>query len=246
MSTSARKAGKAAAPLKEAILAVYHPLDGDPVHIPQEGLFLGVSDEPMPRMPVLYPASICFLAQGSKKVHLGSLECEYDSGHFLLSRFNVTAEAEAPTADKRNPLVGLGLELNMPRLGQVIAELGPGAIEEADGRERPALTSHEMDDELVSVLVRVVLAAGNDTEWRILSEGLLRELYYRLVLGPAGPLLRERAASVGNTSQVAAAIGFIERKLTDLDVVELPPRVEMARVAVPIHGHRVIADDQPA
>lgn len=215
MRIGSRKASKVVAPLKDAILAVYDPPEGEGVHVQQDGIFLGVSEEPMPRTPILYPASICFLAQGSKTVHMGSLQCSYDPGRFLLSRFNVTAESEAPAVTKRNPLVGLGIELDMPRLGQVVAEIGPGPVEGAGVGERPALTSHEIDDALTSILERVVLAAGNDTEWRVLSEGLLRELYYRLVLGSAGPLLRERAASVGNTSQVAAAIGFIERNLTE-------------------------------
>ena len=207
---------KSITPLKKAILGAFAPSEYNRVHIPQDGLFLGVQTEPFPRTPVLYEASICFLAQGSKHVHLGSFECAYDPGTFLLSRFHVTAESAAPEASRRHPLVGLGIALDMPRLGQVIAEIGPGPVSSSDAGEQPALTSHPMDGTLVDILVRVVNAARDAVEWRVLSEGLLRELYYRLVLGPAGPLLRERAASVGSTSQVAAAIDYIERNLTDV------------------------------
>lgn len=45
--------------------------------------------------PARYPCSICFLAQGSKTVYLGSMECHYDPGYFLLSRYNVVAESSS-------------------------------------------------------------------------------------------------------------------------------------------------------
>lgn len=206
---------KTTAALKKAILAHFGSMAADNVLTPREGLLLGVRTEPFPRTPVLYEASVCFLAQGSKAVHLGPHECSYDSGHFLLSRFNVTAESSASGISKRRPLVGMAIDLNMARLGQVVAEVGPGPVENAEG-DKPALTSHPMGDALLDVLERFVETARNEVAWRVLSEGLLRELYYQLVRGPAGPLLRERAANVGNSRQVAAAIDYINRNLTDV------------------------------
>lgn len=207
--------GKAVPALKEAILAAFPAVGTEYVHAPQGGLYLGVQREPYPRTPSLYPGSICFLAQGSKAVYLGSFQCNYDPGHFLLSRYNVVADSASPDASPRKPLVGMAIDLSLTRLGQVIAEIGPEPIEGSELAEQPALTTHPMDQALVDVLVRVVDASRDDTEWRVLSEGLLRELYFRLVRGPAAPLLRARAASVGSGSQVAAAIEYIQRNLTD-------------------------------
>lgn len=148
-------------------------------------------------------------------MYLGPVKRSYDPGTFLISRYNVTADSSCKTASKRKPLVGMAIDLSMPRLGQVIAEIGPAPPHHSATPEQPALTTHAMERTLVDVLVRVVETSQDDTEWRVLSEGRLRELYLRLVLGPAGPLLRERAASVGSSSQVAVAIRYIERNLTN-------------------------------
>lgn len=109
----------------------------------------------------------------------------------------------------------MAIDLNLTRLSQVVAEVGPAPFDNSSDPEHPALITHRMDRALTDVLVRVLDASQDDTAWRVLSEGLLRELYFRLIQGPAGPSLRERVASVGSSRQVAAAIGYIERNVTN-------------------------------
>ena len=50
---------------------------------PIEGLQLIRVTEPVPTVPVIYPASLCVLVQGQKRVYLGGEALTYGNNSFL-------------------------------------------------------------------------------------------------------------------------------------------------------------------
>lgn len=178
------------------------------------GLLLGRIEAPMGPTAVVYPGAVCLVAQGSKRVRFGGEEKRYGDGRFLLSAMDLPAESEILDASPSHPLLSLVLTLDMGRLATVAAELRD--VVHLDGARPPApLGSHPVDEPLAASLVRLVRAATVDLEWSFLSEGLQREVYYRLLTGPGAGALLTRLQSAGAVDQVTRAIEFIKMHLTE-------------------------------
>lgn len=97
---------------------------------------------------------------------------------------------------------------------------GPDEVE--PGGPADALSSHPLEPAIAIAMTRLIQISSDERDWRILGEAALREVYYRLLLGSAGPLLRARLGHSGALPQVARAIRFIEENLADpMDVTQL-------------------------
>lgn len=182
------------------------------------GLTIARVTEPIPRIAAVYPTVICFLAQGCKVAHVGDRAWRYDAGQFLLSTMSVPADTEVVDATPEKPMLSLVLNLDLRRLGRVVNEVGechPTAIRQ---QAQTAVAAFPFEPLLADAVYRLARTATRDEEWCVLGEGALDEVYYRLVSGESGGLLRERLAR-GGLDQIGRAISFIEDNLTKpLDV----------------------------
>jgi len=188
---------------------------GETITEVRPGIILGRSDEPHPRTPAVYPMSACFLAQGAKRVHAGGRTWDYDPGHFLLTRTDATADSEILEASPTHPILGMVVRLDPRRLAAAAANMGSDAPLPEEPGAHAAISSHPIDAELTDVTTRMVRASARDSEWRALEHGLHAELYYRLLCGPAGPLLRARISNSTVIEQVSRAANYIREHLAD-------------------------------
>lgn len=192
------------------------------------GLLIARVDKPIPPRAGVYPTAICLIAQGSKVAHVGERAHVYDEGHFLLSTMSMPANSEVVGATPDKPLLSLVLDLDLRRLGRVVAEVhdpNPGNTSEL---HKTALAAFPIDPLLADAVYRLVRTATDDDEWRVLGEGALDEVYYRLVTGASGGLLRERLAR-GGLDNVGRAIRYIEDHLTEsLDIKTVARAVGMS------------------
>lgn len=184
------------------------------------GISFGRLESPLPRTAVVYPAALCIVARGSKHVRVGGRMCTYDEGSFLLSAMDLPAEVEVSSASREVPMLSLLVSLDMSRVATLATELRD--VVPVDTEAVPVIGTHRLDEPLAMAVLRLVRATSSDTEWAVLSDGLLRELYYRLMTGPAAGALLTRLRSAGSAEQVARAIEFIKVHLTEpLDVETL-------------------------
>lgn len=178
------------------------------------------ASEPLASTPVLFHAALCVLVQGAKRASVGGRQYRYEAGSYLLSALSLLADSEVLEATPEQPLLGIVLDLDLRLLARLMVELDDGHPPASPPRVESALVAHSIDAPLASALARLAAVATHDTQWRLLADGLLREVYYHLLVGPAGDLLRERVARAGNLERIAQAIDFIERNLTSSIEVE--------------------------
>ena len=170
--------------------------------------------------PNLYDPTLCILAQGAKRVHLDSKATQlYDPGHYLLSTMTVPARAEVVEASPGKPLLALVIDLDIQMLSQLVVEVGED-IPCGRGSPGPALVTAPIDPLFARTLLRLLQVAESDADWRILSSGLLRELHYLVLCGPAGSVLRDRVERHGSMERVARAVRFIEEHFSESLKVE--------------------------
>ena len=197
-----------------------HMGTGSSVEVIRPGLVFGRIEKQLPRIPALYRCALCVVAQGSKRVHVGEHVYTYDPTHYLVCTLTVPAESEI-FVDQQRPLLSMVLELDMRRIGKLIADTVDD-LEPTPMGASGAMCDAAVDRPMARALLRLAEAAQNDAEWRVLGKGAMREVDYRALTGPAGHMLRERVARIGTIEPVARAVQFIEEHLAEpLDVTTI-------------------------
>lgn len=183
------------------------------------GLQLWRITDQVPPSPSVYGPTLCILAQGQKRVHLDGRCFVYDPSKYVVSTIAVPTRYTVAEASPLKPLLGVLIELDLRLISELVLELGDN-VEPGAPNDGSALGVHPMERAFARAAVRVVEVASSDTEWSILSSGLLREIHFHALRGPAGPLLRDRIEKNGNLERVARAVHYIEENFAEALTVE--------------------------
>ncbi|MCA0978167.1 AraC family transcriptional regulator [Qipengyuania flava] len=171
--------------------------------IPQLSLFR--ADEPTEPLPAVYEASLCLIAQGSKRVSLSEQSLTYDAQHYLLVSLDLPLIGHVTQASPDAPYLCAKIDINQSVLADLIMEEG----ERAPKADLPALAVYRSDDDLVDAACRLVRLLDRPHEIPALSPLIEREILYRLLTGPHGPTLRYMAVADSHLNQVSRAISTI-------------------------------------
>ena len=181
-------------------------------HIPVEGmcrtaaprLSLFRADRPTVRMPAVYEASICLIAQGAKHVTLGEQGVTYDAAHYLLVSVDLPLVGHVTQASTDAPYLCCKIDFDLAALADLVM-----AMPDAREAEPPVLASHPVEPELVDAATRLVRLLDQPAAIPALAPLIEREILYRLLSGPHGAVLRHMAAPDTRLAQVARAIATI-------------------------------------
>lgn len=175
-----------------------------------EGLTLYRSCMAIPRIPVVYQPSICVVAQGRKQLYFGDQIRSYDTDHYLISSLTLPAEAEILDVEPDRPYLGLSLAIDSYMVSQLILEMDrldahPGGTESPDIILAGALT-----DRLEDCFTRLVESVDHEMDRVILAPGLKREIFYEVLKGSQGHLLRNCISNHAGANRIAPVVHFIE------------------------------------
>ena len=171
--------------------------------IPQLSLFR--ADEPTQPLPAVYEASLCLIAQGSKRVSLSDQSLTYDAQHYLLVSLDLPLIGHVTQASPDAPYLCAKIDINQSVLADLIMEEG----ERVPKADLPALAVYRSDDDLVDAACRLVRLLDRPQEIPALAPLIEREILYRLLTGPHGPTLRYMAVADSHLNQVSRAISTI-------------------------------------
>ncbi|MCB9741634.1 MAG: AraC family transcriptional regulator [Alphaproteobacteria bacterium] len=161
---------------------------------PIEGLQLIRVTRSLPTVPAIYPASLCFLVDGQKRVYLGGEVLTYGEGSLLCCTMPLPVEAEVPEASPKRPVLGLLLSLSTQSMMEtVVAAEATGELPALteDSESTPGLVVSPWEDALVDALARLVELLDDPCARRVLAPSRLREVYFALLRGEAGQALRQ-------------------------------------------------------
>lgn len=187
------------------------------------------ADEPIRRTAACYEPALCLVAQGRKIAWLDEDQpVPYDPLHYLVVALPMPIDAEILDASPQKPFLAARVRLDRALMADVIAALDEGASEGVapDDDPDPALATSPMDVALLDSVLRLMRAAQDERERRVLLEPLQREMLFRLALGPQGAMLRRLAFGSSSGNGVARAIRHVEEHFA-----EAPSVAQLARVA---------------
>lgn len=192
------------------------------------------SNRPLSRTPVLYDPGIVIVCQGRKRGYFGDQLYLYDERHYLAVSVPVPFSMETDASDER-PLLALYLHLDFA----LAAELAERIDRERVAKRAPAprsMMSTPMDDAMQASVLRFLEAMHQPLEAAVLGAGLLRELYFRVLTGAQGSVLREALAMRGQFGQIGRSLRLIHASYAQpLDVKQL---ADAAGMSIPsFHSH---------
>lgn len=183
--------------------------------------------------PAIYEPAIIAIVSGGKEAILDGQHYHYDHQHYLCCSLSMPVEAGSPHASEHNPLLGVYISLDtqvmteltiaMERHQCVLTSPQPSQLP-------PGFTLSSWDDNFSDGLLRLLQLIDNDSDRAILAESRLRELYYAVLKGQAGPSAR-RAFGVGN--DIARAIEHLTNNIDQpINIETLASQVGMSRAVL--------------
>jgi AraC-like DNA-binding protein len=178
-------------------------------------------------VPVLYKPGAVFVLQGRKR---GLLEGEvylYDEEHYLAVSVPVPFRMES-VASAGHPLLAVYVEFDMQLAAEIASEIGVRRSEPTAGRMR-SLVSSRMEPGIEGVLLRLLRALRDPVELAVLGPGILRELHYRVLVGPQGGAMISALQQRGRAGKIVQSLARLrETYRSEISVAALASEAGMS------------------
>ncbi|TCL64105.1 AraC family transcriptional regulator [Rhizobium sp. BK251] len=184
-------------------------------------------------IPVLYKPGAVFVLQGSKQ---GILEGEiylYDEEHYLAVSIPVPFRMES-TASPERPLLAVYVEFDMQMAAEIAMQVEKhGKLASAKPR---GLVSSRMAADIEDVLLRLLMAVRSPVEVAVLGAGILRELHYRVLVGPQGGAMTAALQQKGTAGRVVQSLAWLRENYgSEIAIADLARDVGMSVPSYHVH-----------
>ena len=217
---------------KLAQLIMRHAPETGMCGTPMRRLSLIRTNEPSAPVPAVYEASLCLIAQGAKRVSLGEHSVVYDASRYLLVSVDLPLVGHVIEASPQMPYLCCKIDLDLAALADLLVdERGT-----APRHDLPVLAVYPGDPDLIDAACRLVGLLDRPHDIAVLAPLVEREILYRLLTGPHGPLLRHMTSADSRLNQINRAIATIRKGFqTQLRIDEIAASAGMSPSS--LHQH---------
>lgn len=194
---------------------------------PIEGVRLVRRNNPTEFLRCFYYPTCIFVLQGKKHMLYGSSNLVYGKGQYVVSCTDIPVSSRVIEASSEEPFVVLILEFDSNLISNLILETKMQGSVEPDAK---CLAIADTDDMLLDAFYRLAQLIEKPTaEQDILSSMIIKEIYYRLLIGPLGNQLRMINTKGTRSNQIAQAIMFLKENFSEkLSIDDIAEHVNMA------------------
>jgi AraC-like DNA-binding protein len=182
----------------------------------------------------LYEPSLSLVVQGRKRVVLGPETFEYDAGYFILTSVDLPTIAQVLDGSEAYPFLSLILKLDLATVQEVSGEIDVHGIRA--GGAGSGMTIGSVTAELLDAIVRLAALADKPRDLPIMGRLVMREVVYRLLVGPAGAQLRRIATLGTQCNRIAAVIAWLREHYAE--PLRIETLAEMGTMGVSTLHHR--------
>ncbi|MDK4705174.1 AraC family transcriptional regulator [Rhizobium sp. CNPSo 4062] len=173
-----------------------------------QGLTLYRVDQPTLPTDAVYSPRLCMVLQGKKTIRLAERVFSVDSSQYFIATVNLPVSARIEQADPASPHLALSFELEREEIAKLLAE-APVA-HAADPRDHTGIAVSQQTPEIVSAALRLVSCLDAPDDIEMMAKLAKLELYYRLLRGELGPMLRQLATYGTNLAQIGRVTDWIK------------------------------------
>lgn len=174
-------------------------------------------------------ASLTIVAQGCKELTFGRDAYRFDDAHYILTAVALPVTSKIIVASQDRPFLGLWLDFDPLIVRELTTSLEEKCAEEAAYPMR-GVFMNQASDKVLSAALRLSELFATPEDALVLGPLVIKELYFHLLRGPHGPVIRKFLRTESKTHQISQAIHRINTELReDVDVVTLADSVNMSR-----------------
>lgn len=170
------------------------------------GLLLGRQRAPTDPIALVVGPSLCIVAQGAKEVFLAGEKYRYDPVHALLVSVDLPISVRVAEASPAWPCLAVRVCLDLSVVGALLPDCpddpppGPSGL---------GLDVSPVEPQLLDAVARLVALLDSPRTLRPLAPLVLREITYRVLIGPQGARLRQIAAAGAPAQRIADAVRWL-------------------------------------
>ncbi len=175
----------------------------------------------------VYEPTLGIVVQGKKEALLGEETYCYGAGQYLVVSVDLPLGGFVLEATPDEPYLGFKLNLDPAQLCDIIAQTQPNR----NNRENSVrgLFISDADATLIDCAIRLTRLLDTPQDIPFLAPMIIREIYYRLLMGEQGEAVRQIATSGSNMQRIADAIAQIKANFTKpLRIEDLAEQANMS------------------
>ena len=176
--------------------------------------------------PNFYQPVIIVVAQGKKLARIGAEEYRYGENACFVAGVDMPVTSCVMEASEEKPYLSMSLNLDTGLVADLASKVPPQAY--GDNAPRGAAIL-DVTPDLLDAFLRLVELAEKPEQVPVMEEIILREIHYRLLLGPFGGVLRTLNTFGSQGNQITRAISWLKENYKEsLHVEDLAGRSNMA------------------
>jgi AraC-like DNA-binding protein len=186
----------------------------------------------------VYQPILAIVVQGQKEVLLDEQRYQYGAGQYLVVSVDLPLSSFVAQATPNKPYLGLKLNLDPMQLCDLVAQMS-SSLGKKENSVR-GISVSKVDAEAIECALRLVKLLDTPQHIPMLAPLIIRELYYRLLIGEQGEAVRQIATSGSNMQRIARAIKLIEAEFAQpMRIEDLARRVSMSTSSFHQHFKQV-------
>ena len=188
---------------------------------------------PAAAMPGVSEPLLAIVVQGQKELCLNEETFRYGVAQYLVLSVDLPVSAYVSEATPTQPYLGFKLKLDPAQLCEIIAHTQP-CISQKEPVKGCFVSNAEPS--LIDCVLRLTKLLDTPQDVSFLVPMIIREIYYRLLMGEQSEAVRQIATAGSNMQRIAEVIKDIRAELTKpLRIEDLAEQVNMS--ASSFHRH---------
>jgi len=192
-----------------------------------KGLLLSRRDKPDQVENCFYKPSVGVILQGAKRAVVGSEEYCYGENQCLVAGVDMPSSFCVTQVSPEKPFLAVGLDLDRYLIARLATEISlPSGYEKSYHK---GVSVDDVDLHVLEAFLRLVDLLEKPGQIPVLAPMIIREIHYRLLIGPQGKHLLKISTIGTQSNQIAQAITWMTQNYKkSLQVDKIARMVNMA------------------
>lgn len=209
-----------------------HAIQEGPTYSPTRTFGILKQSQPHPIQPEAHIPAIVAVGQGSKYCVVAEQRYNYSAGSLLGILLPVPLRSEIIEASPEKPFLAMAVLVDMGRLANMLYKIEQvdSEIFESQITNPSSIFSVSLTEKLVEPFIRLLKIMDHPRDAALLSESIIDEIYYRMLVDERGSELRVLLQQRGEIQRISKAVDYIQKNINQSVSVEgLADMVHMSR-----------------
>ncbi|OSQ39045.1 hypothetical protein TMES_08365 [Thalassospira mesophila] len=173
-----------------------------------DGVMVMRETRPTGLLHMIYRPVLCLVLQGAKQVSVGGQISQFHALQSLVVSVDLPVIGRVTDATPDAPFLAMSIDIDLAEIRDLLSEIEKdGATGTATGKNGPgALYIEDVDEAMLDCAGRILQLLNRPHAIGVLYPLIRREIYFWLLSGPHGHVLRRLSLPDGHTRRIARAI----------------------------------------